>query len=58
MSTSPMIVITNFFGTKINAANAGVGLKNPDGTLNHPPPQIVFIAVINQHVDKITRLGL
>lgn len=34
MSSSPMIVITNFFGTKVNAANTGVGFMNSDGTYN------------------------
>jgi hypothetical protein len=34
MSTSPLLVITNFFGMHVNAANAGMGIKNPDGSTN------------------------
>ena len=34
MSTSPVMVITNFFGAHVNAANVGVGLLNSDGTYN------------------------
>ena len=34
MSESPMFVFTTFFGTKVNAANAGVGFMNSDGTYN------------------------
>jgi len=34
MSTSPVIVITNFFGMHVNAANVGVGLQNPDSSYN------------------------
>lgn len=28
------MVITNFFGMHVNAANMGVGFKNPDGSYN------------------------
>jgi hypothetical protein len=34
MSESPMFVFTSFFGTKVNAANTGVGFMNSDGTYN------------------------
>lgn len=34
MSTQPVVVITNFVGMHVNAANVGVGAKNPDGSFN------------------------
>jgi hypothetical protein len=34
MSTSPVMVITNFYGAHVNAANVGVGFKNPDKSIN------------------------
>lgn len=34
MSASSVMVITNFFGVHVNAANVGVGLQNPDGGYN------------------------
>ncbi len=34
MSTSPVMVITNFFAPHLNAANVGTGLMNPDGSYN------------------------
>jgi len=34
MSTKPMVVITNYFGMHVNAANMAMGVKNPDGSYN------------------------
>ena len=36
MSAQPtaLLVLTGVVGTKLNAANAGVGFKNPDGSTN------------------------
>ena len=36
MSAQPttLLVLTGAFGAKLNAANAGVGFKNPDGSTN------------------------